>query len=240
MMPISWAPSRPSNPDPMANILVISVHPDDETLGCGGSLLAHGAAGDALHWVVVTVAQSPQWSEKVIGVKSAEVDRVAEAYGMKSVQRLKFPAAGLDGVPQNELLFACRKAVEKVRPEIVYLVHAGDVNSDHRAAFEAMMSVAKPFHMRRLGIRRILCFETLSSTEAAPPLASNAFLPNVIRMITPAQLERKIEIMRMYASEAHDDPMPRGEGAIRALARLRGATVSSEFAEAFMLVREVL
>jgi len=48
-----------------------------------------------------------------------------------------------------------------------------------------------------------------------------------------------VEIMDLYASEVHADPLPRGGEAIRALARYRGATIAAEAAEAFLLVREV-
>ncbi|MEI9897616.1 MAG: hypothetical protein WDN28_28100 [Chthoniobacter sp.] len=96
----------------------------------------------------------------------------------------------------------------------------------------------KPFYMRKLGVRRVLSYETLSSTEAAPVLLHRIFAPNVYIDISP-YLERKIEIMNLYASELHADPLPRGPGAIRALARYRGATIATDYAEAFMLIREV-
>ena len=101
------------------------------------------------------------------------------------------------------------------------------------------MSVLKPFYMARLGVKRVLCYETLSSSDAAPPRWERAFVPNVFAEITP-YIDRKIEIMRMYESEIHEDPMPRGPSAIRALARFRGAIISAQYAEAFILVRELM
>ena len=93
--------------------------------------------------------------------------------------------------------------------------------------------------MLKRGIRRILGYETLSSTDAAPARSDRAFTPNVFCDITP-YIDRKLEIMRLYETEIHAEPMPRSMSAIRALARLRGATISVEYAEAFMLIREVL
>ena len=72
-------------------VLAIAPHPDDETLGCGGTLLRHVAAGDELHWLIVTQAHAPQWPEPVIAQKAQEVEKVAKAYGMRSVTRLGFP-----------------------------------------------------------------------------------------------------------------------------------------------------
>lgn len=96
----------------------------------------------------------------------------------------------------------------------------------------------KPFYMRRLSVERILSFEAISSTEAAPPFAGRAFEPNVFCDISP-YIDRKLEIMALYVSQQQPYPMPRSIESIRALARYRGATIAVEYAEAFMLVREV-
>jgi LmbE family N-acetylglucosaminyl deacetylase len=93
--------------------------------------------------------------------------------------------------------------------------------------------------MIKRGVKRVLCYETLSSTDAAPQRGERVFMPNVYSDITP-YLERKIEIMGLYASEIHAEPMPRSPSAIRALARFRGSTVSAEYAEAFTMIREVM
>lgn len=221
------------------NVLAISVHPDDETLGCGGTLLRHFAEGDTVDWVIVTQAHSPQWSQEVIDRKATEVSAVASSYSMRSVHKLGFPTTRLDMTPLSDVMDGLRKVIEKVRPAIVYLPHFGDVHTDHHVVFVATFSVLKAFYMRSLGVRRALSYETLSSTEAAPPQTSRAFVPNVYMDVTP-HIERKVEIMGQFASESQPDPLPRGSSAILALARFRGATVGLKYAEAFMLVREVI
>jgi hypothetical protein len=100
------------------------------------------------------------------------------------------------------------------------------------------MSVLKPFHLNKLGVRRVLSYETLSSTDAMPPLMARSFVPNVFCDITP-YIERKLEIMSLYPTEVQPYPLPRALESIRALARLRGSTVGVEYAESFMLLREV-
>jgi LmbE family N-acetylglucosaminyl deacetylase len=219
-------------------VLAIAAHPDDETLGCGGSLLKHRAQGDELFWIVVTQAHEPQWSREVIDRKAREVQAVAQAYGMQEVHKLAVPTVTLDTMPQAELIDKLRQAIDQVRPNVVYLVHPGDVHTDHHAVFTATLSVLKAFYMRKWDVKRILCFETLSSTEAAPPQPARAFIPNVYQDISP-HLDRKVEIMNLFASEAQKDPLPRGPSAMRALARYRGATIGTEYAEAFMLIREI-
>ncbi|HJN87982.1 MAG: PIG-L deacetylase family protein [Dehalococcoidia bacterium] len=221
------------------DVLVISTHPDDETLGCGGTLLKHRAAGSKLFWLVATEAHEPRWSAEVIERKAVEVQSVAKAYGVEQCFKLGLPTVMLDTLPQDNLIGKIRDVVDRVKPEVVYLVHGGDVHTDHKAVFTATMSVLKPFYMSRLGVRRVLCYETLSSTEAAPPQHDWAFVPNVFSDVSP-YLENKLEIMGLYATEIQEELLPRGLSAIRALARYRGATVGVEYAEAFQLVRELV
>lgn len=220
------------------NALVISAHPDDETLGCGGTLLKHSAGGDQLFWIIGTQGQEPDWSREVLECKSAEVEEVAQAFGMEQYIKLGFPANGLGSVPASDLIQKLQKAISKLSPEVVYLVHQGDAHTDHQVIFAATMAVLKPFYMARLGVRRVLSYETLSSTEAAPPQREGNFVPNVFSDISPF-IDRKVEIMDLYQSEIQQDPMPRTASAIRALARYRGATIGVEHAEAFMLIREL-
>ena len=220
-------------------VLAVSAHPDDETLGCGGTLLKHAAAGDEISWVIATEAFEPQWPRAEIAQKADEVAKVASAYRMKDVFRLRFPTTSLDGIPRAEVIEGVRTAVAEARPAVVYLVHGGDVHTDHQALFVATMSVLRPSHMRRFGVQRVLSFEVLSSTEAAPPAGERAFLPTVFSDIT-TELEQKLAIMALYESEVHADPLPRGTSAIRALARVRGATIGIAYAEAFMLIRELI
>ncbi len=219
-------------------ILVISVHPDDETLGCGGTILKHNANGDDIFWLVATQAYEPQWPVEIIERKADEVKRVASIYGVKQVFKLGFPTVKLDTISQAEIMDRVRDVITEVKPELVYLVHDGDVHSDHHAVFQATLCVLKAFYMRGMGVRSILSYETLSSTEAAPPHFSRAFIPNVYHDIT-AYVDRKIEIMGMFATETQRDPYPRGQSAIRALARYRGATIGVDYAEAFVLIRQV-
>ena len=221
----------------MTKVLAISAHPDDETLGCGGTLLRHGANGDELHWVIATTGFEPRWSKSVLAEKTREIEAVANAYGMASVQRLGFPATRLSMMEESDVIDKVAEAIAKVRPEHVYTVHGGDVHSDHRVLFQAVAAVLKPFYMRQHGVRRFLAFETLSSTEAASNLGSG-FMPTVVNDISD-WVERKLEIMTLFASELHEEPMPRSESAIRALARFRGATIATDHAEAFQLIREI-
>jgi LmbE family N-acetylglucosaminyl deacetylase len=210
-------------------VLVIAPHPDDETLGCGGTLLKHIAAGDSVSWVIVAKAHEPRWPADLIARRERHIEQVSAAYGFAKRFRLTFPTARLDTVPLEALMDAVNEIVA---------VHAGDIHSDHRVVFEATMSAVKSFNSANKGVSRLLSYETISSTDAAPAAPATVFLPNVYCDITPF-LERKLEIMSLYEGEVHPYPLPRALESIRALARFRGATVACEYAEAFMLLREL-
>jgi N-acetylglucosamine malate deacetylase 1 len=219
-------------------IITICAHPDEETLGVGGTLLKHRAAGDELFWIISTQAQQPKWTPEITEKQKTEIESVANAYGMKEYFSLGFPAARLDTVAVDEVILSILEVINKVKPQIVYLVHGGDIHTDHYAVFTAAMSAIKPFRLTKLGIKRVLCFESLSSTEASPYRNYWMFSPNVFNDVT-SFLDRKIEIMRLYTDEIHEDPLPRGPEAIRALARFRGATIGVQYAEAFSLLLDV-
>ena len=220
-------------------ILVVSTHPDDETLGCGATLLKHAAQGDTIHWLLVTAAYPPQFSKEQITKDEEQIKAVERAYPFSTLNWLKLPTTRLDTVPEIDLVNAIRQVVEVLPPDIVYGPNRSDVHSDHRIVFHATQAVLKSFYMRRFGVQRVLACEVLSETDAAPPLAENAFLPNVFVDVSET-LERKLEIMKLYQTENQAEPLPRSESAIQALARYRGATIGVKYAEAFMLIREVL
>lgn len=218
-------------------VLVISPHPDDETLGCGGTLLKHAARDDELFWLIVTgMSAEAGFEMERVKRREEEIAAVSKAYGFREVIRPGFPAAGLDTVPRAGLIRRLSEAFSAVKPEAIYIPHPGDIHSDHRAASEAALSAAKAF--RCPWIRRIAAFETLSETEFAPPLVGRAFLPNSFSDVTGG-LERKIEIMGIYAGEMAEHPFPRSRDGIRALAALRGATAGVKYAEAFVILKEI-
>jgi LmbE family N-acetylglucosaminyl deacetylase len=219
-------------------ILAIAPHPDDETLGCGGTLLKHKARGDSISWLIVTRGHEPQWSSELLERKEIEIAEVRLAYGFAEVFRGNLPTIKLDTLPLEQVMEPVRTAVDAAKPEVVYLNHSGDVHSDHRVIFEATMSVLKPFYSAKHGVKRVLSYEVQSSTDAMPANPARNFVPNVFSDITP-HIDRKLEIMELYKSELQPYPLPRSLDSMRALARYRGSTIGKEFAEAFSLIREV-
>ena len=224
-------------------VLVVAVHPDDETLGCGGTLLKHKANGDEIYWIIVTTIKDGYrgwdlgFSEEVIEKREKEIKKVANMYNFDGVFRLKFPTMRLDEISMSELIDAVSKVFKKVKPNIVYLPFKSDVHSDHRKVFEASFSCVKTF--RYPFIKKVLMMETISETDFAPATKEDAFVSNVFVDISDV-FEKKLEIMKIYESELGTHPFPRSIETIEALAKVRGAQAGCKYAESFMLLKEII
>lgn len=219
--------------------LVIAAHPDDETLGCGATLLRLAKSGAAIHWLLVSSAHAPDYSAAQMAAQSEQVENVRQAYPFESLTWLKYPTTRLETLPLVCLIDGLRECLARLRPELVFVPNRSDVHTDHRVVFQALSAVLKPIYMRSFGVKRVLACETNSETEAAFPLSENAFLPTSFIDVGET-FERKLEIMELYKTEIHPEPLPRSPSAIRALARFRGASIGVEYAEAFMLMREII
>lgn len=218
-------------------VLVIAPHPDDEVLGCGGTIARHVSEGGEVYLCVVTKAYSPEWSEAEVEEKKQEVLRANKLLKIKQAFFLDFPTVKLDTMPQKELNDSIARVIAEVKPEVVYIPHKGDVNKDHRLVFEAAMVALRP--LRGSTVSRILCYETLSETEWGATDTEGFFIPNVYINIA-GTLELKLEAMSVYRTELKDYPHPRSLEALRILAGKRGSEAGFVAAEAFMLVREIV
>jgi LmbE family N-acetylglucosaminyl deacetylase len=218
-------------------ILVVSAHPDDETLGCGGTLLKHKKAGDEMAWLIVTtVSEKEGFSAERVNSRKKEIDKVASSYGFKYVFQLNFPTMSLSSESVKSMIPEIAGIMNKFQPHTLYTLNRSDVHSDHRHTFDAVMACTKSFRYPYL--RKVLMYECLSETEFAPPLAENAFLPNYFVDITD-HMEEKLEIMKIFESELDQHPFPRSLSNMKALAHLRGATAGVVYAEAFQLLKWV-
>lgn len=218
-------------------VLVISAHPDDEVLGCGGTIAYHASKGDVVSVLVVTRGISELFPPSQVEQTRKELQAANAILGVKSTHFLDFPAPKLDIVPEYMLADAMLNHLRIFQPNVIYLPHQNDLHIDHRRVFSATMVAARPTNS--LSVLRLLCYETLSETEWGSPLGSSVFVPTVYVNITDF-LEKKLQAMACYQSQLREFPHPRSHTAIEALARFRGSTVGVSAAEAFMLVREIV
>ncbi len=217
-------------------ILVITPHPDDEVLGCGGTIKKYSQQKNEVYLCIVTKAYTPDWTNDFIKNRKKEIAEANKVLGIKKSFFLDLPTARLDTISQKKLNNLISKCVNKIKPEVVYIPYYGDLNNDHRLIFKASMVAVRP----KPGsvIRKVLCYEVLSETEWAGPFLNSMFTPNVYIDIS-STLKEKLKAMFCYKTELKDYPHPRSLKAINALVQKRGSEAGLEAAEAFMLIREI-
>ena len=218
-------------------MLVIAPHPDDELLGCGGTLLRRKSEGAILGWVIMTkISEDTGWSKNSVQERENEIEEVRKGLGVQPghLFQLGFPTTKLDTFPMGELIAKVSEVFQTFQPEEVFIPHQGDVHSDHRITFEAVSACTKWF--RYPSVKRVLSYETLSETEFSLD-STKTFHPNVFVDISD-YFGQKLELLRIYASELGEFPFPRSETAIQALAQFRGSSSGFENAEGFELLLE--
>ena len=219
-------------------ILFIAPHPDDETLGCGGAIQKHKAAGDRIFWLIVTKAhEADGFARSRIEEREIEIAEVAGRYAFDETFRLDLRAVALDVYPLKDIVSAFGNIIQEAGADTLYVPNSTDVHSDHDVVFKASWSCAKSF--RYPTVKEVYVYETLSETEFAAPYPKNSFMPNTFVDITP-YLEKKNEILQLYQSEVADHPFPRSVRNSTALATLRGAQAGVEYAEAFVCLKRVI
>ncbi len=221
----------------MKKVIVVAAHPDDEILGCGGTLLKYASLGYELAWLIATnVSQAEGFSKERVESRQEEIAKVANLVPFKKVYKLNFPTTKLDTISSGQLIGEISKCFNDFKPEVVLVLNRSDAHSDHRILFEATMACTKSF--RYPFIKKILMYECLSETEFGAPLPENAFIPNYFVDISPF-FENKLEIMKVYGSELGEHPFPRSTRNIEALAVFRGASSGVKYAEAFCLLKSI-
>jgi LmbE family N-acetylglucosaminyl deacetylase len=213
-------------------ILVIAPHPDDEVLGCGGSIARHAEAGDDIDLCIVTTTYPPEWDDNFRVNRDKEIAAAARILGVKSVYNMALPTVKLDTLPEKDITDALSAVIRQSSPNIVYIPFRGDLNLDHRIIHETALVALRPHIAGTVSL--ILAYETLSETE----WGLMEFTPTFYRDIT-GQFDKKIAAMEAYASEIRKENHPRTPSGIEALARLRGSEVNIRYAEAFVLVRGI-
>lgn len=220
------------------NVLVIAPHPDDELLGCGGTLLFLKEKGYALHWLIITSAKTEDgYSDEIVAIKQNEINKISDRVGFVSTIKLNYSTAKLDIVPLKDILDNISHELHSIRPSILFVPFRGDVHSDHEIVFDCVISCSKSF--RCSFIKKILAYETISETDFNLRPDSLSFRPNVFFNIE-SFIDKKLELLDCYQSEIEYFPFPRSKEAIEALATLRGSQAGCKSAEAFMLLKEII
>jgi LmbE family N-acetylglucosaminyl deacetylase len=219
------------------NIAIVVAHPDDEALGIAGTLIKHVQSQDNVFVIILSKGEDAKISNK-----SKNKDREANArkwsqfIGANLYSFYDFPDQRLDQVPELDIVKCLENDFNKIKPDIVYIHHLGDINKDHAVSAKAALVALRPMGKKTPEIRS---FETPSSTDQAPYINDFLFLPNLYISIEK-HWHLKEESLNIYKKELNDAPHPRSIEAIKALAIKRGAESGFIMAEAFCIIRKLI
>ena len=216
---------------------MVAPHPDDEILGCGGVIAKHACEGDEVFVCVVSNHDFPVFTAEHREITKNEAREAHKLIGVKDTVFLDFAAVTLNDLPVYELNGAIDSVVKEIAPTIAYLPHLGDLHVDHQLVAKAALVAMRP--LKGCPVKAVYAYETLSETEWNAPRVEWAFLPNHFVDISE-YLKKKLDAMACFKSQLYSPPHSRSLDAISHLAGLRGATISVNAAEAFMLMRSVV
>lgn len=215
-------------------VLVFAAHPDDEILGCGGTINMLLKEGHSIFTCVITdgeTARKPQNSINAIKRKKEECLKANKLIGVKEVIFLGLPDMKLDVISHADLNNAIEKVINKIQPSIIFTHSSIDLNNDHILTFHATMVACRP---EKRFLKKIFEYEVLSSTEWSH---LGTFNPNVYINLEQSALNRKIKAFKIYRNEIRKYPHSRSEEGIITLAKYRGMQAGQSYSEAFRLIR---
>ena len=229
--------------DNYQKILIIVAHPDDEVLGCGGSIAKWSKYGHEVHVLIMAegITSREKKRERVAHQKELSLlgqssQKASKIIGVESLKLLEYPDNRMDSVDLLDIVKSIEEHIEKVKPGVVVTHHSGDLNIDHRIVHQAVLTACRPDPENI--VRRILSFEVPSATEWQSPTSLSPFVPNWFEDISD-ELELKIKALEAYHSEMREWPHSRSIKGVKYLSRWRGSSMGYEAGEAFMLLREL-
>jgi len=223
--------------------LIIGAHPDDEVLGCGGSMAKWSRDGHEVHVLIVAEGATSRDESRDRVLRQKELSHLARSakkagkiLGVQSVDLLDYPDNRMDSVGLLDVVKSVENKIEELKPNVLLTHHAGDLNIDHRIIHQAVITACRPIPGH--SVKRILSFEVPSATEWQSPDYGRPFVPNWFENIE-GTLELKIEALKAYDFEMREWPHARSIKAVEHLAKWRGASIGCAAAEAFVLIREL-
>ena len=222
--------------------LVIAAHPDDEVLGCGGTIARLAGNGCQIFIAIMGEGITSRYEQRHLA-PTTEIQALhrqsreaAKLLGAKEVIFFDLPDNRLDALPLLEIIKSLEKMIEDLKPDTIYTHHGGDLNIDHSVVHRAVLTATRP-HTGSC-VKALFTFEIPSSTDWSFGKLPPVFQPNTFVAIDK-YLDKKIKAMQIYDSETRTFPHPRSSEALEAVSRRWGSVAGMKAAEAFELVRKL-
>ena len=222
----------------MKKVLVIAAHPDDEILGCGGTIFNHTNVGDEVFVLIMSQGIDSRDKVKNSLEKKNKLNKAAikanKNLGVKKIFFEKLPDNSMDKFNRLKVIKIIERYIHKIKPKIVYTHHVGDVNVDHQVLHHSVVTACRPIPNHP--VKELYFFEVSSSTEWQTPSSGNFFQPNAFFDITNS-ISCKLKSLEIYEMEMKEWPHPRSIDAVHNLSKYRGSSIGVNNAEAFIIGR---
>jgi len=221
------------------NILVVASHPDDEVLGCGGTLYNLKKKGAKISVLFLSDGES---SRKHPKIKQLILDRKKQALkagkilGIKNITFGDFPDNSMDTIPMLKVIKFIEKKIKEVKPDVIFTHFESDLNIDHQITSKAVITACRP--IKNQTVKSVIFFEVLSSSEWNISIKNKSFKPNYFVDISKS-LKFKLKALKLYKREMRKWPHPRSIQGVKLLSKTRGSSVGLSNAEAFILGRHI-
>ena len=217
----------------MKKNLIIAPHADDETLGCGGTILKLKEKKESIHCVILSSYDKTN-NQKLYDQRLKELSKIKKYYKFNSFNLGQFTANTLENKNKSIIISFLKEIIVKIKPNTIFVPYYNDAHSDHRITYDCCKPFFKSF--RYPFIKEVYIYETISETNFNYKF--NQFKPNTWINIDK-YLTKKIKIMKTYKSEIKKHPFPRSVESIKSLAILRGAESNFKYAEAFLNIKKI-
>lgn len=221
-------------------ILIIAAHPDDEVLGCFGTVARLIKKGYEAYTLILGEGKTSRDEERIVENKKDEIEvlnteivKANEIIGIKKVFVESFPDNRFDRVDLLDIIKVISKVKDEIRPDIIFTHYEHDLNIDHQITYKAVVTATRP--MQDECVKEIYSFEILSSTEWNYPLS---FSPDTFFDISET-IDLKVKAMKEYTSELCEYPHPRSIEGINLNAKYQGMRVGKKYVEAFKNIRVI-
>ena len=227
----------------MSRVLVIAPHADDEVLGVGGTICRLSSEGHEVTVAILTghgEEPHPHWPKSHWDHVRAEANHAHQLLGVHRTIYRELPAVLVPDLPVHQVNQVVLEVFEEVRPDILFIPFLFDLHYDHRRISYACNVAWRPTSEMGRNIREIYMYETLSETHWNIHQCEGGFLPTVHCDISGVFLTRKLEALAAFKSQIRPFPDARSLEGVEALAKMRGCTIGTNAAEAYVLVRKII
>jgi LmbE family N-acetylglucosaminyl deacetylase len=227
-------------------LMIVVAHPDDELLGLGATMnKIINEQNCTVHVVILgegitsrtSIRDKKKW-ESELKIHQENIKKAQQFIGYHSIVSYEFPDNRFDSVDLLDIIKVVEAEKNRVKPDVIFTHHGGDVNIDHQRTFEAVITACRP--MKDETVNTIVTFETPSGTEWRSPSDPRHFLPNLFFSVGKENVDSKINAMECYEFEKRQYPHPRSPEALTIQAQRWGIALGCSYAEAFCVIRSIV